>query len=253
MPTGTATAAATNTVWLGDPKNYGSTAINDGSYTLTGDFDTIGTATNSGCITLGHHYGSSISITPKNGDIEIDGATLKAKIYDTNLNKWMDCEIETMKNKDGETRLEVSYNISAKEQKENQDKRPVLFEKTRKPVVILGGIGGSINLDNIWRNYIVQPAVYNDPIVYGDNLNGNNNLLINYPNGINHYPNYGNLVVGGGSTATIAANPGLTVNGAITLTAGATATNMPVGTIWNNGTHLVVQTNSGTQNLVNLA
>jgi hypothetical protein len=250
MPTTATATAASTSVWLGDP-NYGTTTADIGAYTLTGDFDSIGTTTNSGCITLGGSIGTNYNnryyIPPKNGDIEIDGNTLKARIYDSDLNKWIDCNIETMKNKDGETTLEVSYNFSAKEEKELRGKREVLFEKIKKVTPITINTSGFINLaDNIY--HLVQPNLYG---IVDNRLYGNNGIWDN------------NLVVGGAGTAPILAtatpatavgvtiNGPLNVNGTITVTNtdSISATNLPVGTMWHDGTNLRMQTNTGTHTL----
>jgi len=214
--------------------------------TLIGDFNNLGSSS------VG--YGQSTGIynyplttylntpSPKNGDIKIDGATLKAMIYDNEMG-WVDCEIKTIETEDGQTILEVTHNISVEQSKKNTQKREVLFEKTKKQqATIFGSIGttlNTINLNNIW---LTQP----EPQLNYTNIN--TDLYGTNPQPLTSI----GTIVGETSIKINAINN--TVNmPSLTFTANNDDNNnVPIGTIWNDGVNLVVKTNSGNKKLINL-
>jgi hypothetical protein len=230
---GTGGAGISSNISIGDFNNLGSSSI---GYVHSNGISAVDGIYNYPLTT----YLNTPS--PKNGDIKIDGATLKAMIYDSEFG-WVDCEIKTIETEDGQTILEVTHNISVEQSKKNTQKREVLFEKTKKPQTIIFGSAGTtvntINLNNIWltpsRPQITYDSINTD--LFGTNLNpvtsispiaGETSIKIN---AINNTVNMPSL------TFTLNDNDD---------------NNVPVGTIWNDGANLVVKTNSGNKKLINL-
>lgn len=119
--------------------------------TTTGYINTYGTAIN-----FNSNLNNWIYETPKDGDIKIDGQTFKAKIYCSESKKWIECNIEKISTVDGRQELEVTYDISVREEKARRADRKVLFEKYRAPKPIDINLGYIHIYNDILQNFRVQ-------------------------------------------------------------------------------------------------